>query len=714
MKKRFFALLTAALTATLLFTSCAESSTGSSTDISNPFDNTTVYNPLQNSTSSVTSSEVEQDPVENDDYTELFGKYQTGSSSYSEFSISNEAPISYNGGEIEVSFKANTNGNPYDIEEGYMAFINGVPQKLSLNGGEKSELVRISMKPDTDTEITLSFTPQITEELKDEETLQLLFFKMFNPSYQPSGQYLGFGNAHSGMAFCARSISVEAPIEVVDMEENAYSQCESLLITNELKEEYGITKENSPTKIHIRAEDKITSNLFMSEGTDTTTAVFRMNGIDTYKYKIYVYVNHERVSFNGGYNCIIAENKIGYICTTQLQLEGIKDRDIVYAIALPYDYGMMLTANIKSDSVLVLGEADGAETSDRPDASAESTEEVPPVVDEFPNDTGRRYGYIPIAYINDEQTHLLMRKELGYSDENHNRQYEYVIYDETTQLLSQPVVSGAEGRYVNWCDDTITFTNLFIENQNICVYNSKMELIKRMDRQDGGPASLTYIPSSGKFLGRGSTITNDKKGLCIFDCELSPEKLIFEHKNDNTEPFIVKYTLIGDDRIACYISVYMKKDIFAVLDFDGNTLYSYELDTKGYGNCVYGVAGDYVYLAPGYQNGYTYEMPSGKILFYNTKTEEVKIITTVTKEESSLLGVSPDGNYFVTASITDESTVGQEQDILMRAYDIESGEVVATFEEHVTRCISNVYAYTDRIYMFAGVYRHDYEFKYYQ
>ncbi len=347
------------------------------------------------------------------------------------------------------------------------------------------------------------------------------------------------------------------------------------------------------------------------------------------------------------------------------------------------------------------------------DETTEPTEETPPVVDEFPNDTGRRYGYIPIAYINDEQTHLLMRKELGYSDENHNRQYEYVIYDATTQLLSQSVVSGAEGADVNWCDDTVTMTNRFIDNENISVYNSKMELIKKLDRQDG-TAYFTYVPSIDAFLGRGATITYDQGGLYIFNSELSPEHLVFQHIDGDGNPWIIRYTIIDENQLACYICYQNVKDVFAIIDFDGNIICTYDFDTKGLGNCVYGVAGDYVYLAPCYQNGYTYEMPSGKILFYNTKTEEVKIITTVTKEESSILSVSPDGNYFVTASITDESTVGQEQDILMRAYDIESGEVVATFEEHVTRCISNVYAYTDRIYMFAGGYRHDYEFKYYQ
>lgn len=63
----------------------------------------------------------------------------------------------------------NTSGNQYDAEAGFMAFINGVPQKLSLNGGESNEFVRISLQPDKSEKATLSFTPTIPEELKNEK-----------------------------------------------------------------------------------------------------------------------------------------------------------------------------------------------------------------------------------------------------------------------------------------------------------------------------------------------------------------------------------------------------------------------------------------------------------------------------------------------------------------------------------------------------------------
>lgn len=144
---------------------------------------------------STTTSATTSEPQE-DNYEELFGKYQFGGIRFDNYSIQGNSAIEYNGGEIEFSFDMNTNGNKYDAESGFMAFINGVPQKLSLNGGESGELARVLLQPDK----TEKATPTIPEELKNEKTLQLKYINIFHPSYKPAGSFTGFGNAHIGQA----------------------------------------------------------------------------------------------------------------------------------------------------------------------------------------------------------------------------------------------------------------------------------------------------------------------------------------------------------------------------------------------------------------------------------------------------------------------------------------------------------------------------------
>ena len=121
----------------------------SETQASNPFDTTASVTNI-----SVDSAVIETLPPfskpqgsepENDD----FSKYQEAGIAFSDYSIEGKSTVKYSGGEVNFSFVSDSAKNKYDVEIGYMAFINGVPQKLSLNGSEKSELVSISQKPDT-------------------------------------------------------------------------------------------------------------------------------------------------------------------------------------------------------------------------------------------------------------------------------------------------------------------------------------------------------------------------------------------------------------------------------------------------------------------------------------------------------------------------------------------------------------------------------------
>lgn len=269
------------------------------------------------STTSATTSEPRED-----NYEELFGKYQSGGIRFDNYSINGNSAIEYNGGEIELSFDMNTNGNKYDAESGFMAFINGVPQKLSLNGGESGELVRVLMQPDKSEKATLSFTPTIPEELKNEKTLQLKYINIFHPSYKPAGSLTGFGNAHIGQPFCEFDITVNSPLNVSESAlEPINGECESVLITDGAAKQYGINKpgENSVTTVSVKDAQTKEEPLPLRGG--KLDAELLIYGSETYNYRVYVYVNHERVRFNGGDYLELAA-KSGYAA-----IFGIMDLD---------------------------------------------------------------------------------------------------------------------------------------------------------------------------------------------------------------------------------------------------------------------------------------------------------------------------------------------------------------------------------------------------
>ena len=195
----------------------------------------------------------ETEPSIANDYEEAFGKYQMGSIKYSNYNVEGGSVIEYSGGNIELSFETDTGGNQYDVEMGYMAFINGIPQTLSLNGGEMGELVCISQAPNKNDKVTLSISPAITEELSGEDILQLKLISIFNPSYKPSGSFTGFGNAHTGQSFLEYDIRVDSPLQQSE-KLTADTEYESILIDDKIVQQYGIKKSESgsPTSIVIK------------------------------------------------------------------------------------------------------------------------------------------------------------------------------------------------------------------------------------------------------------------------------------------------------------------------------------------------------------------------------------------------------------------------------------------------------------------------------
>lgn len=347
---------------------------------------------------STTTSATTSEPQE-DNYEELFGKYQFGGIRFDNYSIQGNSAIEYNGGEIELSFDMNTNGNKYDAESGFMAFINGVPQKLSLNGGESGELARVLLQPDK----TEKATPTIPEELKNEKTLQLKYINIFHPSYKPAGSFTGFGNAHIGQPFCEFDITVNSPLSVSESALKPINgECESVLITDDVAKQYGIKKpgENSVTTVSVRDAQTKDEPLPLRGG--KLDAELLIYGSETYNYLVYVYVNHERVRFNGGDYLELAA-KSGYLNVLKLELEGIKERDIIYAVAVPINAETGSMAVRKGKSVLVLNE-DDIQTESVPVTPIDPPDDPPETSNTTPGDMNTNiYAYHPEEYLDSEQ-----------------------------------------------------------------------------------------------------------------------------------------------------------------------------------------------------------------------------------------------------------------------------------------------------------------------
>ena len=126
MKTKFQKVLAISLIAIMLC-SCATKEKDNFDSASNPFD----------------ASAQENMPPDSDNAKELYERYQTGGASVDFSKMDGKDTLEYNGSPIEITFSFDTSENEYDMTEGFVAFICGVPQMISADGGETSEMAYI-------------------------------------------------------------------------------------------------------------------------------------------------------------------------------------------------------------------------------------------------------------------------------------------------------------------------------------------------------------------------------------------------------------------------------------------------------------------------------------------------------------------------------------------------------------------------------------------
>ncbi|MCH5325299.1 MAG: hypothetical protein J1E39_08790 [Eubacterium sp.] len=330
----------------------SENSVGNSNGIGIVYTDTVVSNSLAETS--------KDEDVKPNDGNEYFAQFQGDGLTFSEnFVVSDD----YSGGPIVYSFISDSSGNKNDVEFGYLAFLNGVPQLISVNGSEPSEMVLYTQSPDKQEEVTISIIPRLTEELANEETLELEIFDIFNPSYAPTGTYVGFGNAHIGSMFAHITITANSPIEDIEIIDlgTPLTEYDSSVVNNT---DSNVVNNIANNAILYLTETKTNSTVIHLPD-DATTAEMKLTltGMEDSLYRVYIYLNHERVKIDGEYDYVDINVSDGNGLSFDFELPGIKNRDIAYAIAVPLTepYGNYFSNNIvKSSSVLILTESDPA------------------------------------------------------------------------------------------------------------------------------------------------------------------------------------------------------------------------------------------------------------------------------------------------------------------------------------------------------------------
>lgn len=246
----------------------------------------------------------------------------------------------YNGGEIEISFTAKGYSASGVREDGFMVFIDGMPQKISVNGKEKSILAVEEIKDGEEKEYVVKFTPVLSEEsVRNKDNLTLTFIDMTEPYYAPKGNVEKFKfpmNATAGriklQVKCDTETAVFVPFAGFKEYSDIDTEVKPYLNLSFTENVTDIWTGECPTeiKLDIFSQDIAKAPLIRDNKSDMSIVFYGRN-VD--KYKVVVFKNHEPIKINGA-DYLEADIKTGTVFKADFTVENVKPGDLIYAIAL--------------------------------------------------------------------------------------------------------------------------------------------------------------------------------------------------------------------------------------------------------------------------------------------------------------------------------------------------------------------------------------------
>lgn len=246
----------------------------------------------------------------------------------------------YNGGPITYYITRDSSMDSSEAEEGYMFFLDGVPQRFSYVNEEgvteEGGFIIISQPPNVNKEIVLNVTPKITEEMKDKEILALRLVAVTGKSKQDDD--VVFPDFRVCVPMNDMKIKPILPLEIIEEDKAPLCmpvECEETVITGTERLKYSIMDGMEACVMLNTAGGSWQSMFVLPEGESTMKADCLMYGQKDYegKYRVFFYKNNEPVKIAGGWDYIEMEIKEGYLTKCEVEFENLKNRDELLAIA---------------------------------------------------------------------------------------------------------------------------------------------------------------------------------------------------------------------------------------------------------------------------------------------------------------------------------------------------------------------------------------------
>lgn len=707
MKKR---IITSLLATTLAFSLCACAGTnesGVTSLVSNPFE--------------TSGNESSDTPVDDDRY-QLYDKYQKGSLEF-DFSKSEQAEIEYTGELINIEFSGNAANNEENITLGFMAFIGGIPQSISVNGSEVAETVNVEFPKGKVTDVSVTINPRVTKELQDKENLTLQIMTIFNINYVPQGKYAGFdfGNINNGSSLLNKTLKMNAKAEIYEL--NGKAEFENIPASDSSIKAYSLKhggETGSGTTLKMFSVNNKTEQLILDNNKQVCDVLF--DGTDFDIYNVFFYVNHKRVQVNGSDFAVVSA-KAGYVPKLTATVENVNNHDIIYAVAVPTTDDYEKARIAKSKSKLSFSPDDEIIVNPETDSPSDTSADVPeskPDPEVVPD--SELYGNNAVGYIDDNMKYLLLYKhtQVRSADdpEEFNERYIYSVYDRSSNKITASLESEVLPYYISCCDGQFTFIeekpnedNSAVAERYAVTYNEKLEEVCRLKNLSIDESvyylSAVYSKELDKYFVCHKSENDTGYKISRFGKNGKEEKQIFSDKDYD----FCSNILISDSRLVLGKYHYSPSKPYSsmqVIDFDGNTVTDDMRQSDEYYALTVQKVGNY-YCPLSTRTGYdpkSQQYPEDTLHLYNGKTGKTVDFKPEEAIEMSCIRLTPDGTKAVTVTedniMNEDETDVSDTNLIVRIYDLDTGKKINEIKRENISGITgrNIQAFDDRIVVY--------------
>ena len=247
-----------------------------------------------------------------------------------------DSSVTYSGGEMEISFSATSYTEASERSDGYMVFIGGTPQIVALNGSEPSIMVTDAGKDGETKECKITFTPRLTKEnIDNKDDLRMTIINIANPLYLTAGSVEKFDYEHSIAVASQRTFKLEGDCEITELVSDRsfehFSEAETT-VRKYMRDSLSRLEEKDEVCFELYSTEKVGKPVIKDGKADIALLLYGGRQTNA-TYKVYFYVNHEPEKVDGC-DYITAELKEGFVAKYTMTIDGLKERDFVYAIAV--------------------------------------------------------------------------------------------------------------------------------------------------------------------------------------------------------------------------------------------------------------------------------------------------------------------------------------------------------------------------------------------